>query len=510
VTSSATLRLALAITILNGPDLVRPAAGQSLTSRLTIRLDTLPLDRHVWGIAVLDPQTKLLYGRNADRLFMPASNTKLLVTAAATWLMPPGWAATTALYPGGPIVAGVLKGDLVLYGGGDPTWTARCYAVEPVPPESCTTDPYEPLRRLAGSLRRVGLTTVTGAVIGDGSYFEELLVHPTWESDDLLWSFAAPVSGLGWHENMVIAQVSAGPTAGARPMVTLEPDLPALVVEVAATTGIAGSRTELEWRRRPEGNGLILSGSIALDAAADRSELAVTDPNRFAALAFARVLADSGVEVLGGVRSTTDPDLTRAARTQAPLATVVSRPVEDWIFAILNVSHNWMAETLLKQLGKSLGRAGSWAEGLRIERRFLIDSIGVDSTQVMAHDGSGLSAKNLASPLAIATVLTAMRRHPRFAAFAAGLPRSGATGSLQSRFLDTPVATRVRAKTGSIGQVNSLSGYLERDSLLSARRPCRIFSIQANHHTLGGRAMIAAIDSVVVETARGTPCGRVQ
>ena len=509
MTRSTTLGLALTAAALGTATLAPPATGQSLAGRLTTRLDTLPLDRHVWGIAVLDPRGRLLYGRNADRLFMPASNTKLLVTAAATWLLPQAWAATTALYADGPIAAGVLRGNLVLYGGGDPTWTSRCYAVEPAPPERCTTDSFETLRRLAATLKQLGLTTVAGAVVGDGSYFEPLLIHPTWETDDLVWSYAAPVSGLGFNENMVIATVTPGSAVGARPVVTVEPDVAAMVVEVAATTAVEGTRTDLDWRRRPEGTGVLLTGSIGRDAAPDRSQLAVQDPSRYAALALASVLADSGIDVLGGIRSTVDPEATRAARATAPLATATSRPVEDWIFAILNVSQNWMAETLLKQLGKQLGRAGSWAEGLRVERRFLIDSLGIDSTQVMAHDGSGLSAKNLASPLAIATVLTTMRHHRRFAGFAAGLPRSGASGSLRTRFLDTPVATRVLAKTGSIGQVNSLSGYLERDSVLTpGLRPCRVFSIQANHHTLGGRAMIEAIDSIVVETARGTPCGR--
>ncbi len=507
VTSSATLRVTALAVALTAAGPATPALTQSLGRRLTARLDTLPLDRHVWGIAVLDRTGRLLFGRNPERLFMPASNTKLLVTAAAVWLLPPRWTATTSLFAGGPIAGGVLLGDLVLYGGGDPTWTRRCYAVEPAPPEACTTDPTAQLRRLASTLKRTGVTTVAGAIVGDGSYFEPTLTHPTWESDDLAWAFAAPVSGLGFNENTVVATVTPGTKVGERPSVSLEPDLPVLTVEVTARTAGANTAVDLDWLRAPNGSGVTVSGTIPLGAPPDRSQLAVPDPNRFAALAFARVLADSGIAVLGGVRSTTDSLATRSVRATAALATVTSRPVEDWVFAINNVSQNWFAETLLKQLGKQLGRAGSWPEGINVERRFLIDSLGIDSTQVMAHDGSGLSAKNLASPLALATVLTTLRRHPRYPAFAAGIPQAGATGSLRNRFVATPVAGRVRAKTGSIGQVNSLSGYLEQDSILVTKlRPCRIFSIQANHHTLPGRIMVQAIDSLVVETARGTPC----
>jgi len=484
------------------------ATGQPLARRLTARLDSTPLDRHVWGVAVLGRTDRLIFGRNADRLFMPASNNKLLVTAVASRRLKAGWTTTTSVYGSGPVVAGILGGDLILYGRGDPTWTRRCYAIEPTPPEACEPSSDARLRRLAGQLRAAGITTIAGALVGDGSYFEPTLTHPTWEQDDLVWGFAAPVSGLGFNENVVVATVTAGSAPGQLPQVALDPDIGGLAVEVRARTVPAGQPADLTWRRSEDGRHVVVEGTIRVGDS-DRSSLAVPDPNRFAALAFARVLADSGIVIRGGVAGTTDSLVTRAARAGTPLATVESRPVEDWIFAILNVSQNWFAETLLKQLGAQFGTGASWAEGLRIERRFLVDSMRLDSTQFFPHDGSGLSAKNLASPLVFATVLAAMRRHPRYPAFAAGMPRSGATGSLRNRFQTTPVMHQVRAKTGSIGQVNTLSGYLDADSTLAARpRPCRTFSVQANHHTLGGRTMIQAIDSVIVEIARDTPCAQ--
>ena len=484
-----------------------PVAAQPLGRRLTARLDSTPLDRHVWGVAVLDRTGRLVFGRNADRLFMPASSTKLLVTAVAARRLTPGWTTTTALFAGGPVSGGILRGDLILYGGGDPTWTRRCYAVDPAPREACEESASNRLRQLAGAVRQRGIATIAGALVGDGSVFEPLLTHPTWEQDDLVWGYAAPVSGLGYNENIVVATVTAGHEAGRPPTVSQDPDLGALSLENRAITVDAGGSTKLAWRRSEDGQRLILEGTMARDAAPDRSELAVPDPNRFAALAFAKVLADSGVAIHGGITSTTDPSATAAARRGEPIATVSSRPVEDWIFAILNVSQNWFAETLLKQLGRTFGRAGSWAEGLRVERRFLIDSMRVDSTQFFPHDGSGLSGKNLASPMTFAEILRKMRPHPRYPAFVAGIPRSGASGSLRNRFKETPLVNRVRAKTGSIGQVNTLSGYIDADSTGRARpRPCRIFSIQANHHTLGGRTMVQAIDSVVIEIGRDTPC----
>ena len=129
-----------------------------------------------------------------------------------------------------------------------------------------------------------------------------------------------------------------------------------------------------------------------------------------------------------------------------------------------------------------------------MERRFLIDSVKVDSTEFALVDGSGLASGNLITPLAFTKVLRFIRSHPRARTFLAGLPRAGGVGSLHSRFVRTPLAGRVQAKDGSIGGVNSLSGYIER-----ADGRLLTFSIQANHHTLGSRAMIARIDSLVVE-----------
>jgi D-alanyl-D-alanine carboxypeptidase/D-alanyl-D-alanine-endopeptidase (penicillin-binding protein 4) len=176
---------------------------------------------------------------------------------------------------------------------------------------------------------------------------------------------------------------------------------------------------------------------------------------------------------------------------------VTSRPLRDWIFPVLNTSQNWIAEMLLKQLGKQFGKAGSWPEGLEVERRFLIDSVRVDSTQFSLSDGSGLSSSNLISPLAFTQILGFMRRHPRYSSFAAGLPQAGLVGSLRSRFLGTPLAGRVRAKTGSFSRVHSLSGYIE----LGGGRALT-FAVEANHHAQPSRMMLAMIDSVVVEMAR--------
>lgn len=474
-----------------------PAPAQSLARRLDARLDAPGLDRHIWGMAVTDLQGKLLYGRNADRMFIPASNVKLVVGAAATALLDPTFTVATSLYGTGPVVDGVLQGDLVLYGRGDPTFSRRCYDADETLPGVCDRDPTTKLVDLARQLRARGVTVVAGELIGDGSYFEPQLVHPVWESYDLNWWYAAPVSGLGFNDNAVDFRIVAGDQAGDQPRITLSPDVGIGGLDVRAETGARGSRSTFDVLRREDGLGWTATGRLPAGAAPRTEYGAVADPNRFTALALRRELSAEGIIIRGTTRSTTDSLAYRHARSAPALAEVRSRPLSDWIFPILNTSQNWFAEMLLKQLGKQFGTAGSWEEGRRVTRRFLIDSIRIDSTQIALEDGSGLAANNLMSPQAFTTLLTWIRRHPNYDNFASALPQSGAAGSLRRRFIGTPLEGRVRAKSGTISRVNSLSGYVERSD-----GQVLVFSIQANHHTIGSTRMIAAIDSLVVELGK--------
>lgn len=473
-----------------------PGLAQSFRKPLDRVLGAEPLNRHLWGIAVADTTGKVLYARNGDRLFIPASNTKLVVTAVAAALLPPEFTVRTSVYGTGPVKDGVLSGHLVLYGRGDPTMGERCYDVDTTRAGACTTDGVAPLRELARALHARGIHTVTGDVVGDGSYFEPTIVHPTWEFGDLPWWYATPVSGLGLLDNSL--RLTATPTTPGRPAdLALSPRLGGTSLENRTRSVGEDQPRTLEVVRDQGGRRFVVSGDVPITTRVRPDYVAVADPALFTAEALRGVLGEEGVAVLGGTRATTDSLDFQPARAGTPLAEVASRPLRDWLFPILNTSQNWYAEMLLKQLGRQFGQAGSWREGLAVERRFLIDSVGVDSTQFALSDGSGLSTINLVSPQAFVKLLAFMRRHPRYQVWAAGLPRAGEPGSLRNRFAGTPVEGRVAAKTGSISRVNTLSGYLRRPDGKTL-----VFSIQANHHIVGGRAMIAAIDSAVVALAR--------
>ncbi|HEY7194377.1 MAG TPA: D-alanyl-D-alanine carboxypeptidase/D-alanyl-D-alanine-endopeptidase [Gemmatimonadales bacterium] len=475
------------------------AQGGSLQQRLSRLLDQPPFDRATWNIYAQDDRGRVLFNRNGDRFSVPASNTKLIVAAAATVLLPPDFRVRTSLYINGTITNGVLLGDLIVYGRGDPTWSERCYAVDTLAAGACDST-WTAVDAIADSLRAKGVKRITGRIVGDGSYFEPMLTHPGWNSFDLNWWYAAPVSGLGFHDNSVDFRIGPGPFVDAPPVISWTPDLSMFSFENRARTVPNDSSTTIgdNFFRKPGSLDIWAEGTVSLSRSPWIESFALPDPGLYAARALEASLQRKGIAVGGGAASTTDSLVYRSLRCcDNPIAEYHGRPLSDIVFPILNTSQNWFAETLLKILAREVGDTGSWETGLNVEKQFLIDSVKIDSTAFSLEDGSGLAAGNLVTPHAFVQLLTYIYRHPKRAPFLAALPRAQQPGSLLRRFVRTPLEGRVLAKTGSIDRVNTLSGYIE-------RKDGRVitFSIQANAHDVPTRQMLAQIDSVVVQLAR--------
>jgi D-alanyl-D-alanine carboxypeptidase/D-alanyl-D-alanine-endopeptidase (penicillin-binding protein 4) len=356
------------------------------------------------------------------------------------------------------------------------------------------------MRELAAQLRALGIRRVTGDLVGDGSYFEPTLVQGTWETDDLVWWYAAPVSGLSFNDNSLDLHWAPGPEVGFPGQLDFTPNFGDVTLENRSVTvagdsaGGGGSGLEV-GRLGPLA--LWASAGIPLTRRIRTSYVALPDPNRFAASALRWALAEAGIAVLGGTGSTTDSLRYARAREQPALAETASRPLSEWLVPLLGSSQNLYAELLLKQLGRHQAGEGSWRAALAAERRFLIDSVGLDSTQFSLRDGSGLSHTNVASPLTFARLLHWLRGRPNFAMFQQALPVAGRSGTLRTRMIGTEVEGKVQAKTGTIFRVNALSGYV-----LLPGGGLRIFSIQTNNHDLPGSLMTARIDSLVAEIGK--------
>jgi D-alanyl-D-alanine carboxypeptidase/D-alanyl-D-alanine-endopeptidase (penicillin-binding protein 4) len=469
------------------PSACRTGSGARLplAQRITCLLNAAPFNRALWGVAIADPHNRIVFERNARRLFVPASDVKLVVAAVASALLPPDYRFRTSAYAAGPVVGGVVRGDLVLYGRGDPTLSGRDFP-----------SVFAAFDELADTLRRRGITRITGDLVADASYFDSVTVHPSWQSYDLNWWYAAPVTALAFNDNSVDFRVTPGPP-GQAPAITFQPDLGLVQFTNRAHTVSADSTRTLDFFRLPGTNVVWAEGDLPAGAEPDTESFAIHDAPAYAAAAFRRSLESRGITVGGRVRTTFDSTAHAAARVGAPLAEHLSPPLPQVIRPILESSQNWFAEMLLKTLGRELRGEGTWAAGLDVERRFLIDSLRVDSTLFALADGSGLSTWNLMAPRALVQLLLRMGEHPRAAAFLGALPVSGLTGTLQRRFGTTGLAGRVRAKTGSISHVNTLAGFLE---LADGR--VWTFAIELNNHAGTEREALARIDAIVAALAR--------
>jgi D-alanyl-D-alanine carboxypeptidase/D-alanyl-D-alanine-endopeptidase (penicillin-binding protein 4) len=472
-------------------------AQEGLPDRIHRHMDEPAVRNGAWGVVLLDEDGSERYGHNADQLFVPASNTKRVVTAVASALLPPEYRARTSIYASAPVGEdGVVDGDLIVYGRGDPTFSHRCYGTDTTAVGVCDSL-WQRMDALASAVAASGVRHIRGGIIGDGSYFEPTLHHPSWGVYNLNWWYAAPVSALVFNDNSLDLTYAPGAQEFAPVTISIAPDLGLFLFENRTHTLPAGTRRTIDFFRHPGTAAIWAEGGVPADDRERKEYFAVHDPNLVFAAALRRALARRGISAGGPTKATTDPTTYAAYRETDPIAEMVSRPLADMIFPILNSSQNLFAESLLKQLAAAISGEGSWEAGLELEKQFLIDSVGVDSTAFALADGSGLSNWNLFTPRTLATVLHFMRDHPTNAGFLAGLPRSGELGSLRRRFVDTPLEGRVVAKTGSIANVNTLSGYIERPD----GRPW-VFSVMLNNHTASGREALAAIDSIVVELGR--------
>ena len=459
----------------------RPAATSQ--SALAARIDSIlqrpALRQAHWGIMVQDAATgRVLYAKQAERHFVPASALKLVVSAAAAHHLPPDFRFRTTVYGTGPVQDGTLQGDLVLFGRGDPMISDRYFPSRTAVWEA-----------LADSLRARGVRRVSGAVVADESWFDADYVRGDWAEYDTRWWYGAPVSALGFNDNSIDFRIDPGAAPGARPRITWEPQSSYVSLENTARTGPAGSKMTLDFERVGR-NGIRAYGVIPMGTATQTEHFAAGNAAAYTGTVFREALERRGVDVaIDSVRVVSDPAQS-PARGAALLAEHRSPPLAQAIGPVLLTSQNWFAEQLLKTLGRVVHGEGSWDAGLRVEREFLTGVVGVDSADFVLRDGSGLSSSNLVTPRALVQLLDFVRRTPRLSVVRDALPVSGGKGSLLSRFTEMP--GRVRAKTGYIGNVDSLAGYLTRADGSEVT-----FAIIANGSGQPSSRMKAGIDDIV-------------
>ena len=488
------------------------APPKALQARVAEVLSAPDLSRGFWGIEVVSLSSgEVLYAQNSDRLFTPASNTKLFTTAAALALIGPDYKFRTTVETAGTLDRyGRLNGDLVLVGHGDPNLSGR-----ELPYELRTQradDPVQALETLADALVQKGVKYVDGDVVADDSYFAFERYGEGWSQDDLVWEDGAPVSALTINDNVVFVNILPAERPGEKAFVSVKPFADYYRVDNRIITTPAGTGRKFFVNREPGSTVVTLWGNMPLDDPGASQALAIEDPAEFAAVLFRQLLEKRGIIVYGRQR-TRHTELatlsTFTATALAPshggsgeasrpfnpqpviLASYESKPLLEDVRVINKVSQNLHAEILLRLLGRERGNGGTIEGGLEVLRQFLTQA-GISSEQYVFYDGSGLSRQNLVTPHAITQMLRYGAAQPWGAAFKATLPVSGIDGSLSDRLTSPRLKNRVLAKTGSLGGVKNLSGYATTDGGQTV-----VFSILSNNFNLPSKRVTDTIDQIV-------------
>ncbi|HSE48398.1 MAG TPA: D-alanyl-D-alanine carboxypeptidase/D-alanyl-D-alanine-endopeptidase [Terriglobales bacterium] len=507
-------KFALLLVFLLAFALATPAFAKSRQDELAKKIEQILADPEVargfWGVQVVSLQTgKTLYELNADKLFTPASNTKLFTTAATFALIGPEFRFQTSVETLGTIDKyGRLSGDLVLVGRGDPNLSGRLLPYAAGGPRQLP--PPAVLEKLADELVRKGLKFIDGDVVADDSYFPFQRWAPGWEQDDLVTEYGAPVSALTINDNVVYVRIMPADRPGEKAFVAVEPFADYYRVDNRVNTTPPGTGpSKITISREPGSNDLLLWGTIPQDDPGGTQAIAVDDPAQFAAQWFRRLLERRGVVVYGRERTrhtelanlTTFSVTSRAAAgggtlsnmTVMPLVLAVhdSGPLSEDLMVINKISQNLHAELMLRLLGRERGTAGTIDGGLEVLNGFL-SKAGITPEEYMLFDGSGMSRQNLVTPRATVKLLRYAATQPWGDMYLRTLPVGGVDGTLANRFRGSPAEGHVHGKTGSLGHVNSLSGYL--DTMKGDRLA---FAIYANNHNLQGRKAVDTIDQIV-------------
>ncbi len=409
------------------------------------------MHRGVWAADIRSLDTgEHLVDLNAGKLMMPASNMKILTLAATAEAL--GWdhRFTTTLETTASLVSGVLDGDLIVVGTGDPTISARNGRAASV------------LDEWAAVLRAAGVSSISGRLVGDDQAFDDEGIGGGWAWDYLQYGYAAPVGALQFNEGTATLTVTPGAEPGTGTSVSVSAGA-GFDVRNLSRTGPAGSPVTIDYRRRLDRPILEITGSIPAGTAPMTRAVAVVNPTVFFAQSLKDGLIARGISVSG---EAVDLDDIAGERSGQPavvrrvLASTPSPPLRDIATVLMKVSQNLYAETLLKALGAARGGPGT-AEGGRNAAAATLAAWGVPADGYVMADGSGLSRYNYLTASAITTVLEHLYRDPRHRdPFVATLPIAGKAGSLSARMRRTRAEGNAVAKTGSISNVRALSGFV--------------------------------------------------
>lgn len=445
-------------------------------------------------VASLD-NGRVLFEENANKLLRPASNMKLYTVAAAIDKLSPDYRFTTSVYAPKPDAAGIIHGDMTIYGRGDPSIAARFNS----------GDYFKGIDELATRIASAGVKRVEGDIIGDESYFTGPQYGAGWEWEDLQWWYGAEVSALTINDNALDLSVKPGAKIGAPAIITTGPPDPLMTISNHVVTAPSGTKRRLTVYRGLGTHVLEVVGTIAVDDRGYTGGIGISHPALLFVYLLRSSLAKRGV-VITGRSKTIAPSVSGVPISGTPvsvlneIATLQSPPLSVVAAQTLKPSQNLYTELILRTLGKVVPLNGeasneirtSEEAGLEVLRSFLKEA-GVNPAALVLSDGSGLSRNDMITAEATLQLLIYMSRHAHAKVFNEALPIAGVDGTLRNRMRGTVAENNLRAKTGSLSSAASLSGYVT-----TAAGERLVFSIMVNNYPEGVDPRSMCIDPISV------------
>ncbi len=463
----------------------------ALQTALSNRVAQPHLGAAALGIKVVSLNSgKIIFSYHANKLLKPASNAKLYTGALALDRLGPAHRITTSIYATAkPTAEGTLEGDLIVYGRGDPSFAARFH----------DGDYAQPLELLLHALSAAGVKHINGDLIGDESFFHGPPLGTSWAWDDLQEYYGAEVSALTLQDNVVDLLLKPAAEVGKPVLISTKPVTDYLTFINRTTTATNGGRRSVSLYRPPGENTVYLHGTLPLGGPDQTESIAIHQPARWFVTRLKEALSKRGIAVDGKLRTVNWLDREAAPVDYAKLvelASVQSRPLSEILAKMMKPSQNLYAQLLLLQVGVNRNpkpeAQNTETAGVAELNKFLAE-IGLKRGEVLLQEGAGLSRTALLTPNATVTLLRHMANHRHADVFRDALPLAGVDGTLRSRFKGTPAEKNVRAKTGSLSFVSTLSGYIT----TAANEPL-VFSIMLNNYeatdaTHSGRAEVDAL-----------------
>lgn len=402
-----------------------------------------------WGVVIQSLENgEYFYKRNEDKFFVPASNLKLFTTAAGLLILGGNYKFSTNIFLNGYQSSSTVYGDLIIQGRGDPTISGRFY----------NNDINYVFDTWIDSLLEMGIRNIKGNIVGDDNLFEDIGLGAGWSWDYETDWYAAQSSALSYNDNCVDITIKYDAKRDTV-LVESKPALRNIVIlnQVKVATGT--EKTSIDVIRERGTNVVTVSGKLRKDADSILTYSTVQNPTQFMMLALKNRLEKRGIRVNGYAIDIDDYERAINIADLDLLFTSYSEPLNEILKVINKGSQNFFAEQLLKTIGLEKLGYGSVENGISAIKEVFGD-IGLNPENIVMVDGSGLSPLNMVTPRQIIDLLKYMYTNKKvFIDYFNSLPIAGVDGTLGKRLKNTTAENVVRAKTGFISHVRSLSGY---------------------------------------------------